>query len=114
MIPAMTSSDDALRQFATRPWDEVERLKERYWATDEMTPSERLRVADAMRQAMSGSTSTSKWPARASNSAVPKRAVSVYTIDRMLTATAPRLCDTMGAVVAEPEVFIEALPPHSE
>ena len=50
MIPAMTSSDDALRQFATRPWDEVERLKERYWATDEMTPSERLRVADAMRQ----------------------------------------------------------------
>jgi hypothetical protein len=50
MIPAMTSSDDALRQFASRPWHEIARLKARYWATDEMTPTERLRVADAMRQ----------------------------------------------------------------
>lgn len=46
----MTSSDDSLRAFASRPWAEIEREKARYWAEVDMAPAERLRVADELRR----------------------------------------------------------------
>jgi hypothetical protein len=46
----MQSSDELLRAFASRRWDEIERLKYRYWAEVDMTPSDRLRLADELRR----------------------------------------------------------------
>ena len=38
-----------VHSFALRPWTELSDLKAEYWAQNEMSPSERLRVADSFR-----------------------------------------------------------------
>lgn len=45
----MPTPDDSLRDFASRPWDEIEGLKRRYWADSDMKPEELLRVAEELR-----------------------------------------------------------------
>lgn len=46
----METSDESLRDFASRPWAEIERLKHRYWADLDLAPADRLRVADELRR----------------------------------------------------------------
>lgn len=46
----MTTSDESIRAFASRPWAEIEHLKRRYWAESDLTPAELLALADELRR----------------------------------------------------------------
>ena len=45
-----TTTDEDIRAYAERPWHEVAEQKQRYWAESNLTPVERLSIADGLRR----------------------------------------------------------------
>lgn len=47
---ATQTSEESLREFASRPWEEIESLKREYWANTAASPAELIRAADELRR----------------------------------------------------------------
>lgn len=54
------ASREALREFASRPWKEVEGLKLRYWRDADLNPSQLIRMGDELRR--HGIAMRADWP----------------------------------------------------
>lgn len=52
--------DEDIRLYAERPWNEVDKLKRRYWSEVELPADEALRIADDLRR--SARSLRPEWP----------------------------------------------------